>query len=119
MVLSWTLLGLDVAFLLGLAAALPFFGPHYFEVMFREMQLKEGLPPLTQLLLSLPGWGYVALFSLLAAIMIVKELLVKCKAVTLVVNTVVLVGLLLFKLFCAWALFLPMFSIMQQLSEAT
>ncbi len=119
MVLSWTLLAVDVALLLGLAAALPFSGLHTFEKMFMDMELKEGLPFLTELLLYLPGWGYALLFLGLAAVMVTKELLVKRKAVTLAVNTVVLVGLLMFKMFVVWALFLPMVSMMQQLSETT
>jgi len=100
-----------------LALAVPY-SLRRFMAMFTEMETKEGLPCLTSLLGSVPGFVYSLVFLLAAGGLFAKEYLISEKRVTLVINAIAGLGLLLFVMAYVAALFLPLFAMMQMLSEA-
>jgi hypothetical protein len=114
---SWTLMCLAVLVCLALASAVM---PRLsgFKIMFYEMQLKDGLPLLTGLLLSLPGWLYSLGLAVLATVLVAKEYLISSRVTTMAVNAVALFLLVLFAAGTALALFLPMVEMMRLLSDA-
>jgi len=114
-ILSWALAIIDAALSMLLALGVP---PtvNRFKNMFREMQLKEGLPALTELFLAVPGGIYALGFGTLAALLIGKEFFLRNKKLTLGINVVVGIGLLAFGLLYILGLYLPMVSMMRQLS---
>ncbi len=101
---SLVVLSVALAALLLPAYALLFIAP-VFEEMFEKSQAT--LPASTALLLSIPPMGYIALFALLMIGLIVKEVLIGNKKVTLAVNAVTVFGVFLFLFFFIWIMYLP------------
>jgi len=87
-----------------------------FKKMFEEMQLKEGLPYCTELLLAVPWWLQAMLLAGLAAAMIVKEFVIRSRAIAVAISVAAIVLLFLYGAFVKWALFAPMVEMMRQLT---
>jgi type II secretory pathway component PulF len=115
-ILSWTLLVVAAAVSLFFAAAICPLLNSFLE-MFREMDLEGGLPALTELLFTVPSWGFALGFALLAVGLVAKEILIRRKSVCALINAAVLILLSLFAMFMVLALFQPMIHMMQALSE--
>jgi len=101
---SRVVLSVAMAALLLPAYALLFIAPA-FEKMFEKSQAT--LPASTAMLLSIPPMGYIVIFALLMIGLIVKEVLIRNKKVTLVVNAVTVFGVFLFLSFFLWIMYLP------------
>lgn len=101
---SLLLMGVAIMVLILPAYALIFITP-VFENMF--MQLNKELPILTILLLQTSPTTYVLLFALLIFGLIAKELVLRNKIVTLVINVVIVVGVCPFLFFFVWIMSLP------------
>jgi type II secretory pathway component PulF len=101
---SLVVLSVAVAALLLPAYALLFILP-VFEEMFENSQ--AAIPASTALLLSISPMGYIFIFALLMIGLIVKEVLIRNKKVTLVVNAVAVIGVFLFLFFFLWIMYLP------------
>jgi hypothetical protein len=84
--------------------------------MFEGMNLGE-LPRPTQLLVSVPLWVYVTFFLALAVSLVVKELLIRNKSVTLTLNVAAICAALAYTAFVKWALFAPMAMLMEKLGQ--
>lgn len=78
--------------------------------MFAEMGM--GLPVVTQIVISVPGAGYAAIFLLLLAAIIAKELLIRDRRITLTINTIAGLAGVVWLLVVVFALFLPMVTLM-------
>jgi len=78
--------------------------------MFAEMGM--ALPVVTQIVISVPGAGYAAIFLLLLAAIIAKELLIRDRRITLTINTIAGLAGVVWLLVVVFALFLPMVTLM-------
>ena len=100
-----------------MTSAVVFYGtfraPRVFETMFIEMGVK--LPLLTQLVLS-PA--FYMILPLLAIASIIKEVLVRNRVITLVINGVHICLVILVGTTCQLALFLPLIDLMEKMGEA-
>jgi type II secretory pathway component PulF len=101
---SLVVLSVAAAALLLPAYALVFIAP-VFEEMFENSQ--ASLPASTAWLLSVPPMGYFIIFALLMIGLIVKEVLIGNKKVTLAVNAVTVFGVFLSLFFFIWIMYLP------------
>lgn len=101
---SLVMLGVAIMSLLLHAYTLIFIGP-----VFREtfMDFRIALPILTSLLQSIPPTTYILLFALFILGSIVKEVMIRNKRVTFIVNAAITAGVLPFLLFFIWTMFLP------------
>jgi type II secretory pathway component PulF len=86
------------------AYALIYIGPVFGE-MFKDFQ--TALPVLTSLLLSIPPTAYIVFFALLILGIIVKEVMIRNKRVTFVVNAAIIVSIFPFLFFFMWIMYLP------------
>ncbi|HUU70518.1 MAG TPA: hypothetical protein VM186_13395 [Planctomycetota bacterium] len=78
--------------------------------MFAEMGM--GLPVVTQIVISVPGAGYAAIFLLLLVALVAKELLIRDRRITLTINTIAGLAGVVWLLVVVFALFLPMVTLM-------
>jgi type II secretory pathway component PulF len=101
---SLVVLSVAAAALLLPAYALVFIAP-VFEEMFENSQAT--LPASTALLLSIPPMGCIFIFALMMIGLIVKEVLIRNKKVTLAVNAVTVFAVFLFLFFFIWIIYLP------------
>lgn len=101
---SLVMLGVAIMSLLLPAYMLISIGP-VFREMFMDFQI--AFPVLTSLLLSIPPNTYILLFTLLILGLIVKEVMIRNKSVTFIVNAAITAGVFPFLFFFIWAMFLP------------
>ena len=113
--LSWAAAVL-AAFMFCSQAAATFRLP-LFARMFEEMGIKEGLPFSTELLLAIPWWLQAAVLGGLAAATLLKEHLLRSRGLRVALSVGVIALLMLYGSFVSWALFAPMITMMQQLTQ--
>jgi type II secretory pathway component PulF len=101
---SLVALGVATMTLLLPAYALIYIGPVFGE-MFKDFQ--TALPVSTSLLLSIPPTAYIVFFALLILGIIVKEVMIRNKRVTFVVNAAIIVSIFPFLFFFMWIMYLP------------
>jgi O-antigen ligase len=101
---SLVMLGVAMIALLLPAYMLIFIGP-VFREMFLDSQI--ALPISTSLLLSISSTTYILLFTLLILASIVKEVMIRNKRVTFIVNAAIIAGVFPFLFFFIWEMFLP------------
>ncbi|HUW30370.1 MAG TPA: hypothetical protein VM223_02025 [Planctomycetota bacterium] len=78
--------------------------------MFAEMGM--ALPVVTQIVISVPGAGYAAIFLLLLAAIIAKELLIRDRRITLAINVIAGLAGMVWLFVVVFALFSPMMTLM-------
>lgn len=85
-----------------------------FNKSFDDLGVRDDLPPLTAFFMDTPAALYVAMFALLIAGLIVKEIAIERKGATIRINVVILVGLA--ALWTAWIMAMPV--TLMQMGEA-
>ncbi len=108
-IMSIALLAIDVVGLIVLCGA-TFLTGRPFLKMFQEMDMQ--LSGATQMLLLIPPAAYVGVFLLLIIFLVLKEILIPAKTVTLMINLVVGWGAVAYLIVYVTALFLPMIELM-------
>ena len=73
--------------------------------LFTDLGVRDDLPSLTTFFMDVPGTLYVAMFSLLIVLLIVKEISIERKSITIRINAVMLIGLA--GLWSAWVMAMP------------
>ena len=104
---------IDLVLLVGLALATIRLRPTFSKI-FDDFETE--LPGMTRLLLSVPGWLILLGAVLGAAVIGLKELLIREARVNLMLNLAVLVGLLGLGAVAAVALMLPLVTLIKALS---
>jgi hypothetical protein len=116
-VLSWTTAGIAAVLWLLQIPAILFYMYHVKIVeLFAEMNLGE-LPKSTELLLSIPGWVYAAVFLAVAIGLVVKEMVIRNRSLTLILNVSAIFAAIAYTSFVRWALFAPILDMMQKLGQ--
>ena len=78
--------------------------------MFAEMGM--ALPVVTRIVISVPGAGYAAIYLLLLAAIIAKELLIRDRRITLAINVIAGLAGMVWLFVVVFALFSPMLTLM-------
>lgn len=112
-VVSGVILVLNVVALAALALGMIYARSRLAE-MFTEFGAE--LPTMTQLLMSVPTWALLLAFAAAAALLVLKENVVRKAPLRLTLNLLAALALLAFTALVVVALFLPLFTLIRQLS---